>query len=61
MNDPTREHPFTAHLFCLRLGYSKQPVVITLPGEAQGAFVEGHVRAFTLLGSVPRKLVYGNL
>ncbi len=51
----------TAHLFCLRLGYSKQPFVTALPSQAQEAFFEGHVRAFTFLGGVPRELVYDNL
>jgi len=51
----------TAQLFCLRLGYSKQPFVTALPSQAQEAFFEGHVRAFTFLGGVPRELVYDNL
>jgi len=51
----------TAQLFCLRLGYSKQPFVTGLPTQAQEAFFEGHVRAFTFLGGVPRELVYDNL
>ncbi len=51
----------TARLFCLRLGYSKQPFVTALPTEAQEAFFEGHVRAFTFLNGVPRELVYDNL
>jgi transposase len=48
-------------LFCLRLGYSKQPFVTALPTRAQEAFFEGHVRAFAFLGGVPRELVYDNL
>lgn len=51
----------TAHLFCLRLGYSKQPFVTALPTQAQEAFFEGHVRAFDFLGGVPREMVYDNL
>jgi transposase len=51
----------TAHLFCLRLGYSKQSFVTALPTQAQEAFFEGHVRAFDFLGGVPRVLVYDNL
>ena len=51
----------TAQLFCLRLGYSKLPFVTALPTQAQEAFLEGHVRAFTFLGGVPRVLVYDNL
>jgi transposase len=51
----------TAQLFSLRLGYSKQPFVTALPTQAQEAFFEGHVRAFDLLGGVPRQLVYDNL
>jgi len=50
-----------AQLFCLRLGYSKQPFVMALPSQAQEAFFEGHVRAFSFLGGVPRTLVYDNL
>jgi transposase len=48
-------------LFCLRLGYSKQPFVTAVPTQAQEAFFEGHVRAFDFLGGVPRELVYDNL
>jgi transposase len=51
----------TGHLFCMRLGYSKQPFVTALPSQAQEAFFEGHVRAFDFLGGVPRNLVYDNL
>jgi len=51
----------TAQLFCLRLGYSKQPFVTALPTQAQEAFFEGHVRAFQFLGGVPREIVYDNL
>ena len=51
----------TVHLFCLRLGYSKQPFVTALPTQAQEAFFEGHVRAFDFLGGVPREIVYDNL
>jgi transposase len=51
----------TAQLFCLRMGYSKQPFVTALPNQAQEAFFEGHVRAFDFLGGVPRVLVYDNL
>ena len=48
-------------MFCLRLGYSKQPFVMALPSQAQEAFFEGHVRAFAFLGGVPSTLVYDNL
>jgi transposase len=51
----------TAQLFCMRLGYSKQPFVTALPTQAQEAFFEGHVRAFDFLGGVPHELVYDNL
>ena len=51
----------TVQLFCLRLGYSKQPFVMALPNQAQEAFFEGHVRAFAFLGGVPSTLVYDNL
>lgn len=51
----------TAQLFCLRMGYSKQPFVTALPTQAQEAFFEGHVRAFDFLGGAPRTLVYDNL
>ena len=51
----------TAQLFCLRLGYSKQPFVTALPTQAQEAFFEGHVRAFQFLEGVPREISYDNL
>jgi transposase len=51
----------TAQLFCLRLGYSKQPFVTALPSQAQEAFFEGQVRAFNFLGAVPRQIWYDNL
>jgi transposase len=50
-----------AQLFCMRLGYSKQPVVLALPNQSQESFFEGHVRAFTFLGGVPKQIVYDNL
>jgi transposase len=51
----------TAQVFCLRMGYSKQPFVMALPSQSQEAFFEGHVQAFTFLGGVPHQLVYDNL
>lgn len=51
----------TVQLFCLRLGYSKQPFVTALPGQGQEAFFEGHVRGFQFFGGVPRQIVYDNL
>lgn len=51
----------TVQLFCMRLGYSKQPFVTGLPSQAQEAFLEGHVRAFSFLGGVPRQIWYDNL
>jgi transposase len=51
----------TVQIFCLRLGYSKQPFVTALPNQAQEAFFEGHVRAFNFLGAVPREIWYDNL
>jgi len=48
-------------LFCMRLGYSKQPVVVALPNQSQESFFEGHVKAFTFLGGVPKQIVYDNL
>jgi transposase len=53
--------PLTAHLFCMRLGYSRHLFVTALPNETQEAFFEGHVRAFDFWGGVPRELVYDNL
>ena len=53
--------PVRAHLFCLRLGYSKQPFVMGLPCQAQECFLEGHVRAFEFLEGVPHILVYDTL
>lgn len=48
-------------LFCMRLGYSKQPFVLALPTQAQESFFEGHVQAFGFFGGVPQTLVYDNL
>lgn len=51
----------TAHLFCLRLSYSKQPFVMAFPVPNREAFLEGHVHAFHFLECVPHQIVYDNL
>jgi len=50
-----------SQLFCMKLGYSKQPVAVAMPNQSQESFFEGHVRAFTFLGGVPKEIVYDNL
>lgn len=50
-----------AQLFCMKLGYSKQPIAVAMPNQSQESFFEGHVRAFTFLGGVPKQIVYDNL
>jgi transposase len=47
--------------FLLRLTFSGRDVVWLYDSCDQLAFLEGHVRAFRLLGFVPRRVVYDNL
>jgi hypothetical protein len=48
-------------LFCLRLCYSKASFVVAYERATLESFLDGHVRAFELLGGVPRRLAYDNL
>lgn len=47
--------------FCLRLCYSKASFVWAYERADLESFLDGHVRAFTYLGAVPRRLAYDNL
>ncbi len=49
-----------AHLFCLRMRASAVAFAWAAPTEKLEAFLEGHVRAFTWLGGVPRECLYDN-
>ena len=47
--------------FLLRMMYSGRDFVWFYDACDQLAFLDGHVRAFSVLGAVPRRLVYDNL
>lgn len=49
------------HLGYLRLDYSSKYLVVALPTERQEALFECHLRGFTYLGGVPRRMRYDNL
>jgi transposase len=49
------------HLGYLRLDYSSKYLVVALPSERQEALFECHLRGFTYLGGVPRRMRYDNL
>lgn len=50
------------HMFVYRLSHSGKAVHRVYPTQAQEAFVEGHIDAFTALGGVPTKHIrYDNL
>lgn len=49
------------HLGYLRLDYSSKYLVMALPTERQEALFECHLRGFTYLGGVPRRMRYDNL
>lgn len=49
-----------AHLFCIRMRASGVPFAWAAPTERLEAFMEGHCRAFTWLGGVPRECLYDN-
>jgi transposase len=49
------------HLGYLRLDYSSKYLVVALPSERQEALFECHLRGFTYLGGVPRRIRYDNL
>jgi len=51
----------TAHIFVLRLCYSRKIFVMAFPSQKQECFYAGHVAAFAYLGGVPHRLSYDNL
>src|SRR5947209_17325115 len=50
--------PTKVALFVMTLPYSDAIFVRAFPRECTEAFLEGHVRAFTFLGGVPRRISY---
>lgn len=50
-----------AFLFLMRLPFSGVDVVVLYPRQNQVCFLDGHVRAFALLGGVPARIIYDNL
>ncbi|MGN6814525.1 MAG: IS21 family transposase [Solirubrobacterales bacterium] len=50
----------TVALFVMTLPYSDAVFVCAFPRECTEAFLEGHVRAFTFFGGVPRRISYDN-
>lgn len=51
----------SVQLFCMRLSHSKASFVHPYERATMEAFLDGHVRAFTFFGGVPRRLAYDNL
>ncbi len=51
----------TAHLFVMRLCYSRRVFVRAYPTQRQEAFFEGHVLAFDFFEGVPQRVTYDNL
>lgn len=51
----------TAHLFCLRLCYSRATYVRAYLSEKLECFLDGHVRAFRFFGGTARTNAYDNL
>ena len=49
-----------AHYFFLDLPHSDGCFVKAYPAETTGAFLDGHVSAFALLGGVPQSILYDN-
>ncbi|MEV7663558.1 IS21 family transposase [Paenarthrobacter sp. NPDC089316] len=50
------------HMFILRLSHSGKAIHRIYPTQAQEAFLEGHIEAFSVLGGVPTKHIrYDNL
>ncbi|WP_394252041.1 IS21 family transposase [Arthrobacter pityocampae] len=50
------------HMFIYRLSHSGKAIHRVYPTQAQEAFLEGHIEAFTLLGGIPTKHIrYDNL
>jgi transposase len=50
-----------AHLFVMRLCYSRRTFVMAFPTEKQESFFYGHVQAFEHFGGVPHRISYDNL
>ena len=50
-----------AHLFLMRLCYSRRLFAMAFPFEKQEAFFLGHVHAFHHFGGVPHRISYDNL
>ena len=50
-----------AHLFIMRLNYSKARFLAAYPFEKQEAFLDGHIQAFAFFGGVPHTITYDNL
>jgi transposase len=50
----------TVALFVMTLPFSDAVFVCAFPRECTEAFLEGHVRAFTYFGGVPRRISYDN-
>src|SRR5512142_1658702 len=50
----------TVALFVMTLSYSDATFVCAFPRECTEAFLEGHVRAFTFFGGIPRRISYDN-
>ena len=48
-------------MFVMRLSYSGRAFHIAFSTQAQEAFLQGHVAAFTHLGAVPGRVRYDNL
>jgi transposase len=48
------------HFFAMDLPHSDACFVVAYPAETTEAFCDGHVRAFTFFGGVPRSILYDN-
>ena len=48
------------HFFAFELPHSDACFVVAYPAETTEAFCDGHVRAFTFFGGVPRSILYDN-
>ena len=48
------------HFFAFDLPHSDACFVVAYPAETAEAFCDGHVRAFTFFGGVPRSILYDN-
>lgn len=48
------------HFFCMDLPHSDAIFVVAYPAETTEAFCDGHVRAFSFFGGVPKSILYDN-